>query len=59
MKPPTLQHAGGLDWRSPFGMLANGLPDLRVEWTHGSVSGETQVKRAWLTLTPTLTSTLP
>ena len=34
---------GGLDWRSPFGLLAKGMPDLRVEWTHGSVSGETQV----------------
>jgi len=41
----------GLDWRSPFGMLANGLPDLRVEWTHGSVSGETQVEEC--TYSPT------
>ena len=44
VKPLTLQHAGCLDWRSPFGLLSKGLPDLRVEWTHGSVSGETQVE---------------
>ena len=39
----TLQHAGGLDWRSPFGLLSKGMPDLRVEWKHGSASGDTQV----------------
>ena len=47
MKPParesTLRHAGGLDWRSPFGLLSKGMPDLRVEWKHGSASGDTQV----------------
>merc|ERR1740124_1567546 len=34
----------GLDWRSPFGLLSKGTPDLRVEWTHGSASGDTQVE---------------
>jgi len=35
---------GGLDWRSPFGLLSQGTPDLRVEWKHGSASGDTQVE---------------
>lgn len=34
----------GLDWRSPFGRLSKGMPDLRVEWKHGSASGDTQVE---------------
>ena len=66
MKPPTcvrvrLRHAGGLDWRSPLGLLSKGTPDLRVEWKHGSASGDTQVEELPdpnLTLTPTLTPTL-
>ena len=57
MKPParesTLRHAGGLDWRSPFGLLSKGMPDLRVEWKHGSASGDTQVEDVALTLTLT------
>ena len=40
----TLRHAGGLDWRSPFGLISDGTPTLRVEWKHGSASGDTQVE---------------
>ena len=48
MKTPTcvsvrLRHAG-FDWRSPLGLLSKGTPDLRVEWKHGSASGDTQVE---------------
>eukprot|EP00964_Phaeocystis_antarctica_P016511 scaffold9119_cov74-Phaeocystis_antarctica.AAC.2 len=68
MKTPTcvsvrLRHAG-FDWRSPLGLLSKGTPDLRVEWKHGSASGDTQVEDVpnpnpiYLTLTRTRTPTL-
>uniref|UniRef100_A0A7S0HMQ7 C2 domain-containing protein n=1 Tax=Phaeocystis antarctica TaxID=33657 RepID=A0A7S0HMQ7_9EUKA len=35
----------GFDWKDPFGgIISDGRPDLRVTWTHGSTSGETQTE---------------
>lgn len=39
----------GLDWRSRFGLISKGTPDLRVEWKHGSASGETQIEESTYT----------
>ena len=34
----------GFDWKSPFGIISDGRPDLRVKWQHGSTTGKTEVE---------------